>query len=218
MAEHDAGETPEAAPPAPGGALRALRLALWLLVALVVGLGLAAMFAPGRTPAPEGEQAYSASIGGPFALTAADGARVTDRTLRGTPYAIFFGFTRCPDVCPTTLSRLAQLRKRLGPEGDRFRIVFVSVDPGYDSPEDIGRYVALFGTPILGLTGTDAEVDAAVSAYRAFYRKVPAKGGDYTIDHTASIYLMDADGRLQSIIAYDETDAAALAKLRRLVG
>jgi hypothetical protein len=132
---------------------------------------------------------------------------------------LYFGFTRCPDVCPTTLSRMAQLRKQLGTDGDKFRIVFVSVDPGYDSPEDIGRYVELFGTPILGLTGTDAEVDAAVKAYRAFYEKVPTnEGADYTIDHTASVYLMDADGRLQSIIAYDEADANALAKLKRLVG
>lgn len=198
--------------------LETLRLALWGLVALVVGLGLVAMLAPDRTPPAADGAAYSDSIGGAFALTAPDGSRVTDQTLKGTPFAIFFGFTRCPDICPTTLSRMASLRKQLGKDGDKFRIVFVSVDPGYDSPEDIGRYVELFGTPILGLTGTDREIDAAVKAYRAFYQKVPTKGGDYTIDHTASVYLMDASGRLQSIIAYDETNPSALAKLKRLVG
>ena len=208
----------EPAPPARSDGLKTLRWMLWLLVALVIGVGLVAMFAPNRATPPESESVYSASIGGPFALTAPDGSRVTDQTLKGKPFAIFFGFTRCPDVCPTTLSRMAQLRKQLGPDGDKFRIVFVSVDPGYDSPEDIGRYVALFGTPILGLTGTDAEVDSAVKAYRAFYQKVPTKGGDYTIDHTASVYLMDASGKLQSIIAYDETGPNALAKLKRLVG
>lgn len=198
--------------------LKTLRLVLWGVVMLVVGIALVAMLAPHRTP-PEGDQAsYADLIGGPFALTAPDGSRVTDQTLKGTPFAIFFGFTRCPDVCPTTLSRMAQLRKQLGKDGDKFRMVFVSVDPGYDSPEDIGRYVELFGTPILGLTGTDAEVDKAVKAYRAFYQKVPTnEGADYTIDHTASVYLMDADGRLQSIIAYDETNPSALAKLKRLV-
>lgn len=196
--------------------LKTLRLALWLLVALAVGVGLVAMYAPDRKP-PASAGAYAGSIGGTFTLTAPDGSRVTDQTLKGQPFAIFFGFTRCPDVCPTTLSRMAALRKQLGADGDRFRIVFVSVDPGYDSPEDIGRYVALFGTPILGLTGTDAEVAEAVKAYRGFYRKVPTSGGDYTIDHTASVYLMDAGGKLQSIIAYDETPASALAKLRRLV-
>jgi len=196
--------------------LKTLRLALWGVVALVVGIGLVAMLAPDRSPQ---QATYADLIGGPFALTAPDGSRVTDQTLKGTPFAIFFGFTRCPDVCPTTLSRMAALRKQLGADGDKFRIVFVSVDPGYDSPADIGRYVELFGTPILGLTGTDAEVNAAVKAYRAFYQKVPTNGGaDYTIDHTASVYLMDASGKLQSIIAYDETDANALAKLKRLVG
>jgi protein SCO1/2 len=198
--------------------LKTLRLALWGVVALVVGVALVAMLAPDRTPHTSDQASYPDLIGGSFSLTASDGSRVTDQTLKGTPFAIFFGFTRCPDVCPTTLSRMAQLRKQMGPEGDKFRIVFVSVDPGYDSPEDIGRYVALFGTPILGLTGTDAEVNAAVKAYRAFYQKVPTTGGDYTIDHTANVYLMDADGKLQSIIAYDETNPSALAKLKRLVG
>jgi protein SCO1/2 len=199
--------------------LKTLRLALWGVVALVVGVGLVAMLAPDRSPSPTDQASYADLVGGAFALTAPDGSRVTDQTLKGMPFAIFFGFTRCPDVCPTTLSRMAQLRKQLGPDGEKFRIVFVSVDPGYDSPQDIGRYVALFGTPILGLTGTDKEVDTAVKAYRAFYQKVPTNdGADYTIDHTASVYLMDADGKLQSIISYDETPQNALAKLKRLVG
>lgn len=199
--------------------LKTLRLALWGVVALVVGVGLVAMLAPGRSGPAQQQAAYADQIGGPFALRAPDGSRVTDQTLKGMPFAIFFGFTRCPDVCPTTLSRLASLRKQLGKDGDKFRIVFVSVDPGYDSPEDVGRYVEMFGTPILGLTGTKKEIDAAVKAYRAFYQKVPTNNGaDYTIDHTASVYLMDAQGRLQSIIAYDETDTSALAKLKRLVG
>ena len=208
--------------PSPGrqaDGLKTFRLVLWGLVLLVVCVGLVAMLAPDRTPSKADQASYADLIGGPFALTAPDGSRVTDQTLKGTPFAIFFGFTRCPDVCPTTLSRMAQLRKQLGPEGEKFRIVFVSVDPGYDSPADIGRYVELFGTPILGLTGTDAEVDTAVKAYRAFYQTVPTnEGADYTIDHTASVYLMDANGKLQSIIAYDETNPSALAKLKRLVG
>lgn len=197
--------------------LKTLRLMLWLLVALVVGAGAVVMLAPDRTP-PAGNGAYPDTIGGPFALTAPDGTRVTDETLKGKPFAIFFGFTRCPDVCPTTLSRMAQWRGQMGADGDKFQIVFVSVDPDTDSPADIGRYVDLFGTPILGLTGTNEEIDAAVRAYRAFYQKVPTAAGDYTIDHTASVYLMDADGRLQGIISYDETNTNALAKLKRLVG
>lgn len=199
--------------------LKTLRVALWGMVALAMGIGLFAMLAADRAPFAADQASYAELIGGPFSLIAPDGSRATDQTLKGKPFAIFFGFTRCPDVCPTTLSRMAHLRKQLGADGEKFQIVFVSVDPGYDSPEDIGRYVDLFGTPILGLTGTDAEVDAAVKAYRAFYQKVPTnEGADYTIDHTASVYLMDASGKLQSIIAYDETNPSALAKLKRLVG
>jgi protein SCO1/2 len=127
--------------------LKTLRLALWGVVVLVVGVALVAMLAPDRTPPTSNQASYADLIGGPFSLTAPDGSRVTDQTLKGTPFAIFFGFTRCPDVCPTTLSRMAQLRKQLGPDADKFRIVFVSVDPGYDSPEDIEFYFC--GPPMM---------------------------------------------------------------------
>lgn len=189
-------QTPE--PQAEG--LKTFRMIVWMLIALVVGIGLFAIFGPDQHGSPEQTVNYADTVGGPFTLTAPDGSTVTDQTLRGKPFAIFFGFTRCPDVCPTTLSRMAQLRKRLGEDGDKFEIVFVSVDPGYDSPEDIGRYVDLFGTPSIGLTGTDAQLAQIVEAYHVFYEKVPVEGGDYTIDHTAAVYLMDRDGRLQSII------------------
>lgn len=198
--------------------LKAFRMIIWMFVALVAGIGLFAFFGPDRHTAPDEPVNYGDTVGGAFSLTAPDGSTVTDQTLRGKPFAIFFGFTRCPDVCPTTLSRLAQLRKRMGEDGDKFQIVFVSVDPGYDSPEDIGRYVDLFGTPIIGLTGSDEAIAKTADAYHAFYEKVPVEGGDYTIDHTAAVYLMDADGKLKSIIDYHESPETSLAKLERLVG
>ena len=197
---------------------KTFRMIVWLFVALAVGMGLFALFGPGRQASPDQATRYADSVGGPFSLTAADGSTVTDQTLKGEPFAIFFGFTRCPDVCPTTLARLTKLRKQMGADGDKFRIVFVSVDPGHDGPEDVGRYVDLFGTPIIGLTGTEEQIAKATQAYRVFYKKVPVEGGDYTIDHTASVYLMDANGKLQSTIAYDENSETSLAKLRRLVG
>jgi len=209
-------EVEDEAPARSAQGLRTLRLFLWAAVALVAGIGLFALY--GEKPAaPEQAVDYADSIGGAFELTASDGSIVTEQTLKGTPYAIFFGFTRCPDVCPTTLARLAQLRERMGAEGDKFRIVFVSVDPGYDKPEDIRRYVELFGTPILGLTGSDAQIAQIVSAYHVFYEKVPVEGGDYTIDHTASVFLMDRAGRLQSLIDHHEDADTSLAKLERLV-
>lgn len=203
-------------PAAPPRWLRTMRIGLWLLVFFVAGAGLFAWLGSG--PAPE-EQAvdYADTVGGSFTLTATDGSTVTDQTLAGKPYALFFGFTRCPDVCPTTLARLAQLRQRMGEDGGKFEIVFVSVDSGYDEPEDIGRYVELFGTPIIGLTGTDEQIAQVVEAYHAYYGKVPVEGGDYTIDHTASVYLMDSAGRLQSMLDYHEDAETSLAKLQRLV-
>lgn len=197
--------------------LRTFRMIVWLFVALVAGMGLFALFGPDRQPAADQPTGYADTVGGAFSLTAADGSTVTDQTLKGKPFAIFFGFTRCPDVCPTTLASLAKLRKQMGEDGDKFRIVFVSVDPGYDSPEDIRRYVDLFGTPIIGLTGSDEEIARVTKAYHAFYKKVPTEGDDYTIDHTASVYLMDAEGKLRSTIDYHEDQKTSLAKLERLV-
>ncbi len=204
--------------PPPGSGASGLRYFLWFLVALAAVVGLA--LALGEKPSGDAGQIpanYANSVGGAFELTAPDGSTVTEQTLEGKPFAIFFGFTRCPDVCPTTLSRLAQLRQRMGEDGDKFRIVFVSVDAGRDTPETVGNYVDLFGTPILGLTGTQSQIDTIVKAYHVFYEKVPVEGGDYTIDHTAGVYLMDRDGKLQSIIDHHEEAETSLAKLQRLV-
>lgn len=201
--------------PASASRLKALRTILWLLVLLAAGAGLYALL--NRSEEPPEAAAYADAVGGSFALTAPDGSVVTNQTLARKPFALFFGFTRCPDVCPTTLARLAQLRERMGEDGDKFEIVFVSVDPESDTPEDIGRYVALFDTPILGLTGTREQVDAIVGAYHAFYEKVPTEGGGYTVDHTASVFLMDREGKLQSIIDHHESAETSLEKLERLV-
>ena len=150
-------------------------------------------------------------------MTDQNGQTVTDQSLREKPYAIFFGFTRCPDVCPTSLSRMAQLRKQLGADGDKFNIVFVSVDPEHDKREDIGRYLELFGTPIIGLTGTDVQIAQIVKAFHVYYAKVPVEGGDYTIDHTASIILMDRNGQFIGTIDHQEQQGVALEKLKRAI-
>lgn len=193
------------------------RWILWFVLLLVAGgIGLAVM-PRGGTSTSDPAAAYAKTFGGPFTLTAANGSTVTEKTLAGKPYAIFFGFTRCPDVCPTSLARMARLRKQLGPDGMKFAIVFVSVDPGHDKPIDLGNYVALFGTPILGLTGTDAQLEQIKKGYGVYSAKVPQPGGDYTIDHTAAIYLMTAKGEFSGIIDREESDQAALEKLKRLI-
>lgn len=199
-----------------GGRLRTVRMALWGLVALAAGVA-AYLFVEGRSAPTSPAQSYASAIGGPFVLTDPAGKPVSNETLKGKPFAIFFGFTRCPDVCPTTLNRMAALRKQLGADGDKFNIVFVSVDPGHDKPADIGSYVALFGTPIIGLTGSDAQIARAVKAYHVFYERVPQPGGDYTIDHTVTVFLMGRQGEFVTTIDHQEGQDVALAKLKRLI-
>lgn len=204
----------------PEGAVRRL---LWVMATVAALLGGLLYLGLEKSGAEKPASTVAAlPFGGPFELTRADGSAMTDQMLAGRPYAIFFGFTRCPDVCPTTLSRLALWRKQLGENGGKFDIVFVSVDPERDKPADIGAYVELFGTPIIAATGTDAQLAKIRKGFGVYVKKVPldpAKpDGDYTIDHTAGIFLMDAQGRLSSIIDHHESGATALDKLRMLVG
>lgn len=204
----------EDTPPTPH---KRARWILWALVAVVsLGLGLMLYTAPDKNAVKTTEIANA--FGGAFTLVDPAGKEVTDQSLKGKPFAIFFGFTRCPDVCPTTLSAMARYRKELGPDGDKFNIVFVSVDPEQDTPQDIGKYLTLFDTPIIGLSARNAqELDRAVRAYHVFYKKVPIDGGSYTIDHTASVFLMDQQGKFVTTIGHDEAPELAMAKLKRLV-
>lgn len=192
---------------------RALKRGLALAGLLMLAIGGAAFYQMSRQRAPA---STASAYGGSFSLVDPAGKRVTDETLKGKPFAIFFGFTRCPDVCPTTLAMMARYRKELRADGMKFNIVFVSLDPEHDKPADIGQYLTLFDTPITGLTGSPAEIAKIVKGYHVFYEKVPQPGGDYTIDHTATVFLMDADGRLQGTISHDEAPALAIEKLKML--
>ncbi|MCE7798060.1 SCO family protein [Sphingobium sufflavum] len=184
-----------------------------LVLAVFASLTPLALSACGTAPQNKAEGPGSA----PFTLSGANGRPVSDYTLKGKPYAIFFGFTRCPDVCPTTLARMAHLRKAMGADGAKFAIVFVSVDPEHDKPADIGRYVDLFGTPIIGATGSKAQIDAITKNFGVFYQKVPQPGGDYTIDHSAIVILMDRKGHFAGTLSDSEDEKASLAKLKPLV-
>ena len=200
---------------------RRVRRWLWIAAGSVaaIGLGALAWSASQKPPvgAADAAASYASAIGGPFTSTDTNGKAFSSAQLKGKPFAIFFGFTRCPDVCPTTLSRMAQLRKQLGADRDKFSIVFVTVDPQRDTPAEMANYVGLFGTPIIGLSGTSAQTAQAVKAYHVFYAKVPTGPGDYTIDHTATIFLMDAKGGFSGTIAHDEAQNVALEKLKNLI-
>lgn len=193
--------------------IRRIRLLLWLLVGVTVAGVAALMIGQRATQAPAES---GVAIGGPFTLTGSDGKPFSSAKLSGKPYAIFFGFTRCPDVCPTTLARLARLRRQLGHGDDSFAIVFVTVDPERDRPEDVGRYTALFDTPVIGLTGSPVQIEQVKKQFGVFSQKVEQPGGEYSVDHTAATFLFGADGRFVATIAPDEGDAAALAKLKRI--
>jgi len=191
--------------------MRTLRIVLWALVALAA---IAAGALYWRQAAGPQAQETQLSFGGPFTLVDSAGKPFSSSRLAGRPYAMFFGFTHCPDVCPTTLARLVKLRRQLGSDGT-FQIVFVTVDPERDGPAEVGRYAGLFGSPVVGLTGSPAQI-AKVKKDYGIYSEKSGTGADYSVDHTATVLLFDKAAAFQSTISHDEADAAALAKLRRL--
>lgn len=164
-----------------------------------------------------GSDESRASRGGPFTLVDVKGQTVTDRTFEGRPYAMFFGFTRCPDVCPTTMARMTALYKALGPDRDKLAILFVSVDPDHDRPEDIAAFLSLFDAPIVGLTGTARQLADLEKRFGIYVEKVPLPGGDYTIDHTAGVLLIDRNGAFVEMLDANGSPAAAVDQLRRMI-
>ncbi|MFZ4690383.1 MAG: SCO family protein [Polymorphobacter sp.] len=193
---------------------RWLRIALWVAAVVAVAALLFGIQGANRQAA---DSNYAALFGGPFTLTDTQGRTVTESDLKGRPYAMFFGFTRCPEVCPTTLSSLTRLHQALGKDAERLRIVFVSVDPGHDTLASLGTYLASFPIPVTGLTGTPAQLAQIQKGYAVYVKKVPLEDGDYTIDHTAAVYLMDAQGRFVATLGYDEPETEKLKTLKRFL-
>lgn len=171
---------------------------------------------------PAGEAAQTASstvkIGGPFNLVDTRGAPVTEKALLGKPTAIFFGFTYCPEVCPTTLAELTTVLKTLGPDADKLNVVFVSVDPERDTPEQMKLYLSNFDPHIQGFTGTPEQIAAITKAYRVYYQKVPLDGGGYTVDHSSAVYLLDDKGEFDGVVAYKTPPDEVVVRLRKLLG
>ncbi|MHC2001629.1 SCO family protein [Methylobacterium sp. CM6241] len=188
---------------------RALPLILFALGLVALGVAATVMLVP------KAGQVATSSVGGPFTLTDQDGRRVTERDFAGATHLVFFGFTHCPDVCPTTLQQIGDVLQALGPKGKDTKALFIAVDPERDTPEALKTYLSSFDPRIVGLTGSQEEVNAAVKAYRAYVRKVPTKGDDYTMEHTALVYIMDGRNRFVNALNLtkpaDQT-AAELAK------
>jgi protein SCO1/2 len=166
-------------------------------------------------PGPQ-QSASKVPIGGPFRLTSHEGKTFTDEDLKGKPFAVFFGFTHCPEVCPTTLYDLTQDLAALGKDADKMRVAFITVDPAQDTPELMKTYLGSFDPRIVGLTGTEEEIAAVAKAYKIYYRKVPTESG-YTMDHTATILLMDSKGEFYGTSNFQESQEVRREKLRKLI-
>jgi protein SCO1 len=166
-------------------------------------------------PGPQ-QSASKVPIGGPFRLTSHEGKAFTDEDLKGKPFAVFFGFTHCPEVCPTTLYDLTQDLEALGKDADKMRVAFITVDPAQDTPELMKTYLGSFDPRIVGLTGTEEEIAAVAKAYKVYYRKVPTESG-YTMDHTATILLMNSRGEFYGTSNFQESQEVRREKLRKLV-
>jgi len=202
----------------PKSRLKQVRLLLWALVALAA-IGTAALYliARAQTHTPEATAGpVKSSFGGPFTLVGSDGKPFSSQALAGKPYAIYFGFTRCGDVCPTTLSRLVKLRREAANE-QAMAIVFVTIDPANDGPKEVGQYASLFNAPVIGLTGSQAQIDQVKKQYGIFAQPMPHPQPGQEMEHTATVLLFGRDGRLGGTISSDEPDSDALAEIKKLV-
>jgi len=194
---------------------KASRVAL-VLAAFLTGLVLCfgvILIVSNRVSSPLG--ATVSAVGGPFRLEDQNGKPISDQDMKGRPFLVFFGFTHCPDICPTTLFEISQVLAKLGPDADRTGALFITVDPERDTPAVMKDYLSNFDPHLRGLTGDPAAVNAAIKAYRVYAKKVPLDNGDYTMDHTAVVYLMDKDGHFVAPFNLKRTPEASAADLRR---
>lgn len=197
--------------------LKLVRSIMWILVAVVAAIFMVTAYKE-REPAPSTITATGkAAVGGHFSLISHEGKRIDNATLAGKPYLAFFGFTHCPDICPTTLFELTKIMKELGADADRLNVVLITVDPERDSQELLAAYMTSFDSRILALRGTREETDAVVKAFAAFAQKVPMDGGQYTMEHTAGVYVMDTNGEFSSLMRMDDTPEQKIKMIRNVV-
>ncbi|WP_119270318.1 SCO family protein [Taklimakanibacter deserti] len=193
--------------------LKPLRIILWALVAIATVSAAAYVYLDRQNAiaiAP-------AAIGGPFKLAASSGDTVDSETLKGQPFAVFFGFTHCPDVCPTTLYEMSSALGKLGSEAKDLKVFFITVDPERDTTAFLKSYLTSFDPRIVGLRPSLEQLPEIAKSYRVFYEKVRTEDGDYTMNHTALVYLMDRQGRFFGTLDFEEKPEVRLAKLRRLL-
>jgi protein SCO1/2 len=157
----------------------------------------------------------ASAIGGPFRLVDQNGKPITEQYLQGRPFLVFFGYTHCPDVCPATLFDVSEMMRALGKDADRTGALFITVDPERDTPAAMKEYLSSFDPHLRGATGDQNAIDAAEKAYRVYAKKVPAEHGDYSMDHTALVYLMDKQGRFVAPFSLKRRPEESAADLRK---
>jgi protein SCO1/2 len=154
-------------------------------------------------------------IGGSFTLINKDGRTITEQDFKGRPFLVFFGFTHCPDVCPTALFEISEIMKALGPDGDRLAALFITVDPERDTAPVLKDYLSNFDPRVQAGTGDAKAIAEVAKKYRVYYKKVPLDQGGYTMDHTAVVYLMDKQGTFVAPFSLKRTPQAAADELRK---
>ncbi len=189
------------------------------LLAFVVIVGML-VFVSGILPGSDEPGLPSVAIGGPYTLQASDGTAITEKTYRGKWQLVYFGYTLCPDACPTALNEIAGALQQLGPLADKVQPLFITVDPARDTPKVLGEYVKAFDPRIVGLTGTPDEIAAAARAYRVYYAKVADKDAPegYLMDHSSVIYVMrPGDGRFVATFTNETTADQMAERLKKLI-
>ena len=191
----------------------------WLVAgALVLLAGCDKLALPGASPQFQATDITGADFGRSLALPDLNGRMRTLDDFKGKVTVVFFGYTQCPDVCPTTMAELAEVKKSLGPDGDRLQGVFVTIDPERDTPEVLKGYLANFDPGFIALRGTAEQTAAAAKEFKVFYAKVPGKTpGSYTMDHTAASYVLDRNGKLRLFVRYGSGAAPLAADLKALL-
>lgn len=186
---------------------------VFLFCALV--LALAASVALWRMGDRDGSGSGTAAVGGPYVLTDQNGAPRSDRDFHGRWVLLYFGYTFCPDVCPTTLAKISAALGKLGSQADRFVPVFITIDPARDTPSVLKSYLAAFGPQFVGLTGKPSDIAKVAHSYRVYYAKHPLAGGNYAMDHSSVIYLIDPNGNFVKVYDDEASVQALVADLKK---
>ena len=199
--------------------IQKIRFVLWVLVALAAFATVTVLMYDTASDLIDDKGALNqfSEIGGPFTLVDGNGDEFSDKDIIGKPTVLFFGFTHCPDVCPTTLAEIQNWIDQLGEKADNLNYLFVTVDPERDTPEVLRDYVSSFDQRIIPLTGSKQQVNQMIESYRVYVQKVETDDGDYTMDHTASVYLMNSNNQFDGTISFGKNPEIVIKKLENLI-